>query len=167
MSFEFDYYPNLKRPPRIRTNLVVGPPGSGKSTFVEQNKKDGDIVIDLDEIKSELTGKPAHSFAPRNIVEESIKIRNKRIEELQEKVLTGKTLWIILTGGVNKDRFIWKMMLMPYRTYVMNCSSVECIRRIKARNSETEYEQIEAAKRWFKTFALMGNEIVVDTEKRR
>jgi hypothetical protein len=44
---------------------------------------------------------------------------------------------------------------------------VECIRRIKARNSETEYEQIEAAKRWFKTFALMGNEIVVDTEKRR
>lgn len=40
--------------------LVSGPPCSGKSTWVRQRIKDGDLVFDLDRIKQAITGQPLH-----------------------------------------------------------------------------------------------------------
>lgn len=165
MSFDFDYYPHLKRPPRARVMLVVGPPASGKSTYVESRMKPGDIILDLDAIRSEITGKPLYSLHSRSVTEQAIKIRNKRIEEIQDKAMNGNYLWLILTGGNTNDRMVWKIILTPYRTIVMRCTPDECIRRIKERQSETEYEQIQAVKKWFAGFELLANEYVVDTMK--
>jgi len=40
--------------------LVVGPPGAGKSTWVEQHRRDGDVVIDYDRL-AVATGGTGHS----------------------------------------------------------------------------------------------------------
>lgn len=158
------YYPILKRPPRARVNLVVGAPGSGKSTFVESQKRACDVVIDLDEIISELTGKPLHSSCDHSLVEKAIQVRNQRIEDCAESILSGRSIWIILTAGITKDRSTWKMMLNPYRTYVMRCSKDECIRRVKERHSDSEDGVIQAIEKWFSNFEPMTTDTFIDCE---
>src|SRR5262245_53579479 len=46
--------------PRCRVRLICGPPAAGKSTYVKDNAKADDIVIDLEAIAQE------HGFVSRN-----------------------------------------------------------------------------------------------------
>lgn len=41
--------------------VVVGPPGAGKTTYVQEHARDGDVVIDMDRIASALTVSGADS----------------------------------------------------------------------------------------------------------
>jgi len=157
------YYPSLKRPPRIRVIMVVGAPGSGKSYYVAQNAKPGDIVLDLDEIQSEISGKPLHSYYSHEIMEKAIQVRNQRIEDLENVVLPGKTLWFIVSAGNTIDRMRWKQILQPVKTYVMNCPLNICIQRIRERRSESETDQILAAEKWFKNFEPLTTDFYIDT----
>ena len=36
----------------MTVRLVCGPPGAGKSTLVREKRRDGDLVIDLDDIRA-------------------------------------------------------------------------------------------------------------------
>lgn len=163
MKFNNGYYPSLKRTPRIRTILVIGPPGSGKSTYVSTHSKSGDVIIDLDEIYCELTGKPPYSAHGQATIERAIQLRNQRIEELENKVMPGKTLWVILSAGNTIDRITWKRLLNPYRTLVMRCSKEKCIERVKQRHSEIEVEQIQAVEKWFLNFQPMTTDTFIDS----
>ncbi len=48
-------HPALRREP-YRATLVCGPPASGKTTYVAQRRRAGDLVLDLDAINSALSG---------------------------------------------------------------------------------------------------------------
>lgn len=63
-----------KRKTQMEANLdthsrtvVCGPPGSGKSTYVNERRKPGDLVWDWDEVVRTMTGLPMHE-TPRDIV---------------------------------------------------------------------------------------------------
>jgi HK97 family phage prohead protease len=49
--------------------VVVGPPCSGKSTFVDEHAKDGDVVVDFDRLAAAFGSKTAHDapYAIRNV----------------------------------------------------------------------------------------------------
>jgi 5-methylcytosine-specific restriction endonuclease McrA len=53
-----DNHPAMSRPECF---LVVGPPGSGKSTYVEHHRQSGDLVLDYDAIMSAISGLPVHA----------------------------------------------------------------------------------------------------------
>lgn len=46
----------------VKNLVITGPPGSGKTTWVKENMKDGDIVLDLDAIKAALLGNRDSTF---------------------------------------------------------------------------------------------------------
>ncbi len=40
--------------------VITGPPGSGKTTWVEQRRRPGDVVWDLDQVAATMAGLPRH-----------------------------------------------------------------------------------------------------------
>jgi shikimate kinase len=147
----------------VKVIMVIGAPGSGKSTFVEKTREPGDLVIDLDGIQSELSGKPLYLNHGHEVLERAIQERNRRIEALQCEFQPGKTLWFVISGSITYDRMTWRRILSPSKTYVMQCTLTECIQRIQNRKSETDAEQIQAAERWFKNYEPFPDETIVYT----
>lgn len=43
-----------------RVTIVWGPPGAGKTTYVEQHRKPGDLVWDFDAVRRTMTGFPPY-----------------------------------------------------------------------------------------------------------
>jgi predicted kinase len=159
----FGYYPNLRKPLTIEVIMVIGAPASGKSSFVAKNKKEGDIVLDLDVIKSEISGKPLHSAHDKYIFEKALAFRNKTLETLQFTENKGQVLWFVIGAPDKYDRQKWKDLLRPSKVFIMQCSKKDCLSRIEQRKSETEWEQMKAVERWFSNYETMENEIVVNT----
>lgn len=73
--------------------IVYGPPCSGKTTYVMENKSDEDIVIDLDYIKSALTYKDIHEGLSKDHIDYLFKIRRYMLENPKKNSIT----WLITT----------------------------------------------------------------------
>ena len=84
--------------------VITGAPCSGKSTYVREHAKDGDMIVDLDEITKAI-GIPDHDYSKTAKPETLWKIR----EALISDAIAGKDnfdSWIIdtmLTGNYPKD----------------------------------------------------------------
>ncbi len=159
----FGYYPVLHKPLSMPVILVIGAPASGKSTFVENNKKEGDIVLDLDVIKSEISGKSLHSSHDKYDFEKALLVRNRNLESLQFAENKGQTLWFVVGAPDRYDRQKWKDLLKPSKVFIMQCLKKDCLSRIEQRKSETERVQMKAVERWFLSYEPMENEIVINT----
>lgn len=159
----FGYYPKLEKPIAIESIMVIGAPASGKSSFVAKNKKQGDIVLDLDVIKSEISGKPLHSAHDESVFRNALDVRNRILVSLQFVENKGQTLWFVIGAPDRYDRQKWKDLLKPSKVFIMQCSKKDCLSRIEQRKSETEWEQMQAVERWFSNYELMQNEIIVRT----
>ena len=53
----------------MTVRLVCGPPGAGKSTLVREKRRDGDLVIDLDDIRASV-GSEATARTLRSVMED-------------------------------------------------------------------------------------------------
>ncbi|HEY3310634.1 MAG TPA: AAA family ATPase [Anaerolineales bacterium] len=160
---DFDYYPKMHKPIPLNVFMVVGPPGSGKNTFVESHKNEFDILIDLDIIKSEIGGLPKYSHFTKDIVDRSIQKRNSIIERMQNIQNSGQQLWFLIGAPDRADREKWKTILRPVCVYVISCPLEICFRRIEARNIPTEGELKKAAERWFQDYEPIPGEIIINS----
>lgn len=83
-----------------KVTLVCGPPCSGKSTWVREHAKPGDLVVDFDEIAHKLGSPSRHDHPPR--------VRNKvrLIRAMQESTAARHPgdAWIIRTLPDGADR---------------------------------------------------------------
>ena len=76
--------------------VVTGPPGSGKTTYVNARRKPGDLVWDWDYVAREMTGLPLHETP-----EDLIPHLNGMAETLCREVATRppkRNVWIILAN---------------------------------------------------------------------
>lgn len=74
--------------PRIPVLVVCGPAGSGKSTYVRDHLQAGELVLDVDELAAELTGKPLyHSTFDERMA--AIRLRNRRLPDQTDPASAG------------------------------------------------------------------------------
>ncbi|MFA5130466.1 MAG: HNH endonuclease [Patescibacteria group bacterium] len=149
------YKPEYIRPTTIPTFIVCGPPGSGKSTHVKKRMHPGDIVIDLDDIKAELSGDPIYQSDDKWI-RPAINERNKRIMRLSEYPSNpeDKTAWLIISLPKGDDREWWHEKLKAQSVTVLLKDEYECIRNIEndIRRLGHEGRFINAVKKWWREY---------------
>lgn len=116
--------------------VITGPPGAGKSTYIELNAKPGDVVIDMDRIASALwvpSTDETHSY-PDEVKAIAREARNAAVRSAIQTSHLARNLnvWVIHTDPSVK-------MQQRYRSasarFVHLDPGMEvCIERVKARN---------------------------------
>lgn len=141
-------FPAIKRP-SCRVMLIGGPPGSGKSYYVNKNKKQDDIVIDLDEIMAELSGLSIYQADKDTWLIPAIKERNKILSSLCNENIN-RVAWVIICASGSQWMW-WRMTLKPKVAHSCWMPMDVCINRIKAdqRRSHQVDRHIKACVDWF------------------
>jgi hypothetical protein len=113
--------------------VVTGPPCGGKSTYIKDNAKDGDIIIDMDELARALVkGKVAsHDYSDevRGIA------RAARKGAVKQALIAGQGnrlgVWIIHTDPPTQERANYKIV----GARIVECSPglQVCLERLKNR----------------------------------
>jgi 5-methylcytosine-specific restriction protein A len=144
------FFPDWLEPSIASLTVIFGPPGSGKSTLVRERANAQDIVIDLDEVISDLSGQPLY-HAGNEWLRRGVHMRNRMLASLSRAA--GLSAWFITTGTGQADRDWWIRKLVPTEAIVLNTSSEECKRRIYAdprRPVHVVQRQIVAVTDWWK-----------------
>lgn len=79
----------------MRTSIVCGAPGSGKTTYVKNNMSNGDLIVDLDYLVAALSFQPLH-YHDTNTLALCFSIR----DFIYSKISTGLNhphVWVIAT----------------------------------------------------------------------
>lgn len=101
--------PTFGRKPLVPVTLVCGPSGSGKTTYVRQNAAPNDLILDMDEIISRLSGLPWYEAGPE-WVQPALHERNARLGALANPSQYGKC-WLIVQAPTCSERRKWREML--------------------------------------------------------
>lgn len=120
------FYPEWLEPSSTHLTIVFGPPGSGKSTYVQEHAGSGDLVIDLDLIAAELSGLPIYQ-ADVSWLRKAAHFRNRMLASLREP--SSNAAWFITTGA-GKDRDWWISKLCPANVVVLDTDQQTCKDRV-------------------------------------
>lgn len=102
------YYPGWMPKPNCRLVVVWGPPAAGKSTYCKRSMKDGDILIDWDDIVREIAGHGRHAWTQREAAM-TTRERNRRIAELRDAP-AHVTAWIPTGAPTKRNRAWWESL---------------------------------------------------------
>lgn len=81
--------------------IVCGPPGSGKSSYVQQHRKRGDLIVDLDSIKRSISGEAAYD-TPDALLGYALAVRDCLISRIAGR--RDVNAWIIGTLADRPER---------------------------------------------------------------
>lgn len=141
-------YPPGLEPASCELIMVIGPPGAGKTTYVEQHARASDQIIDLDVIAAEIAGLPIY-HATRQHKDAALIERNHRLRELAHMPRTQRVWFVVSAPG--KRRRWWEDRLHPARVVPLCVPLSECMRRIRKdrRRAGFEADHIEGARYWW------------------
>jgi predicted kinase len=119
--------------PGCRVMLVCGPPGAGKSSYVQAHKGPGDSVIEFDAIAAELgftrqRGSLSHAHVGMVLDE-----RNERLRALA-RAPADHTAWVVLNAPSSSLRAWWcqQLHVAPDDMVLLKPARDELERRIRA-----------------------------------
>ena len=127
--------------------IVFGCAGSGKSTWVKQQAKPNDVVLDLDELIAEASGKPIYKGNKRDYAQ-AVRKRNSLLLQMAKHNQSG---YLILTGSTRAQRRWWVSKLQPSYVHIMPTSKEDCIDRIMnddRRTMSVKQQQIQSIEKW-------------------
>ena len=140
--------------------LVVGPPGSGKTTWVESVRKPDEIVIDLDMMRQALLpGSGEHDVGhdADSAIPVLLAMRGAALNAIGEGRSPSRAY--IITGSSRHDEIQDFAKRSGAEVHVMDTTLEECLARIDAdptRTEEAKALQSELARKWFENWQKGG-----------
>lgn len=120
----------------IPVTIVCGPPGSGKTTYVEKHKSWGDLVIDVDALFVALSGGLGWYEHPVALLPFVMEARDAVIARLARTHEVSKAWILTAEGDMNKVRALAKRIggaeILP-----IEVGAAECLRRISLDDRRT------------------------------
>lgn len=114
--------------------VVTGPPCGGKSTYIQENMQDGDLVIDMDFLAKALLANRVESHSYDDRVR--VVARAARNAAVKQALVTAQGerrwgVWIIHTDPGQDARRMYRAANAHF--VEVNPGKVECLRRLKLR----------------------------------
>jgi hypothetical protein len=152
-------HPEWLRPSRIPLHIVCGAPASGKNAYVASHAGPDDVVIDLDEIASRLSGLPLHGWG-REWLDAALRERNDTLGKLT-RPSQWRRAWLIVQEPTALKREWWYAKLNPAAIIVIETSLAICLDRIRA-DTERPPTHLAAAQRWWANYSLRNGDLRID-----
>lgn len=112
--------------------IVYGPPCSGKTSYVIENKRFNDIVVDMDRLYEAITLLPRYD-KPDQLKYNVFAIKNLMIDNIKTKLGNFNSAWIV--GGYASKYTREKLASdLGAELIYMECSKEECKARLRACN---------------------------------
>jgi predicted kinase len=132
--------------------LVYGPPMAGKKTFVKQQMKRGDIVIDIDRLYEAVSMMPSYD-KPDNLLNNVIGVQSLLIDNIKTRLGKWNNAWII--GGY-ADKYKREKIATDVGAELVfiNTPKEECMLRVE-QDEQLQYRISDYTKyidKWFDSF---------------
>ena len=137
--------------------IVDGPPGSGKTTYVQKQKQPGDIVMDLDLIASALQGDTIAHPDYNPVMEVVLSVREAIYNAIEARQGKWKNAYIIIS---TPDKRVVNELANRLNGKVISLDVDEtiCLEQIINDNTRTEKQRdIALAKKWYENRNMLGN----------
>ncbi len=128
--------------PSILTTIIAGPPGAGKTTYVQRHMKHGDLLVDFDMIYRAISGLDLYD-KPGNLLQFAVAARDGiyyRLCHLWSKTAKPRHVWIIAMLPKAEDRASLSQKLRA-SVVVLETSPNDCEYRLQ---NDTERGMSEA-----------------------
>lgn len=140
--------------------IVCGPPGGGKTTYCARQKRNRDIVLDLDDIKGQLSGR--QDLRHNKIwLKPALQERNRLLAEYSRKT-DGAVFFIVCAPNAN-ERLWWATRLGAKWVVMLETSVETCVLRNRvdsgAIRSPEETRQLAGA--WWRHYTRRFEDIVL------
>lgn len=136
----------------IPVTIVCGPPGSGKSSYVEQRIRWGDIVIDMDKLWVAISGQKEYD-KPEGLLPYVLNMRDGLYRALETSKGKAQHVWIIAGLPKAEDRNGLRNRFKTENVIVLETPHVTCLRNIRndpRREQRWEHWQELVGKWWMK-----------------
>lgn len=130
--------------------VVTGAPCSGKSTFVAENSKSGDIIIDMDVLALALTTPDVEAYGYSSFVREvAIAARSAAVKRALQVAQGERYLgvWIIHTDPSPNERSVYRAL--GGRIQEMNPGLDVCLARLQKRNLASSSVTEKVIREWY------------------
>ena len=150
-GYRFDEYGDIVE---SDVYLVWGSPASGKTTYVKQHMKHGDMVIDLDLIKQSL-GMCDTKDTSDCLLSAALKIQELLYKLIEDREFEASNVWIVasMPDGHKRNRLIRRLDIKECNVIFISATEQQCIERAINDDERKDKDlQQRIISRWFKVF---------------
>lgn len=150
--------PDELLPIAVRVFLVCGSPAAGKSTWCREQMRDGDLLIDFDDIDREINGK---SRRRGRLLVPVLRERNTRLLAASKR--TSGRIFLPMTAARSVDREWWRAKLGNVVVVLLETDLATCLARVdedEIRHATAD-DMRQAIRDWFERFDDRGIDLVV------
>lgn len=147
-----------------KVSVVHGPPASGKTTYVNENKGPNDVVFDFDSVMHAISGLPPH-HKNENLISYCTDIRTLIIDKALRSPKVDRT-WIIATRA--DDSLRESLSDVPVEYVHMDTPKEECLKRMEAdpMRKDVAEETRQVIENYFAETSERSSPVVPSVERR-
>lgn len=165
-GLKFDSYGNLIKETKLKQEIkvILGYPGSGKTTYVKDNMSAYDMVIDLDRIIEALTFKEGHNREYNSF--NAVRVGNDIIKGIisQVKSYEYDTLYIIRTKL--SDDEMNKLKRADAKFYWIDEKEEVCKQRLIEQNRQNTIKAMDKCKEFYEKY-LIDSQLVTPISNKK
>lgn len=150
-----------------KTNAIIvcGPPGAGKTTYVQQHQRWGDLVVDVDALLAAMSGMSWYD-KPAGLLPVCLDVRDFILQRIRAGIADVPTAWVI-TSEADATKRARMAHELNATVIVLEVGPGECARRIQADTRRNKRHQndiadwIEIIDRWWRNYGRNEGETVI------